>query len=168
MSRYLLSVYYHYVQVLTLSALSLCPGTYSECTIIMSKYLLCVYYTMYLYTCVCVCVCLCVYPYTCVRVSVHVRMRPKVLREWVAVESDSSDVTKRAELHRMMDMTADKLRAMGGNVSLVDVGHQEVSEEVLSVSRLIAHADHRQTLMAARYCHFTVAGDPLFACQVVP
>ena len=57
------------------------------------------------------------------------------------MESDSSDVSKRAELHRMMDMVADKLRAMGGNVTLVDIGEQEVREEVLFINQLIGLAD---------------------------
>lgn len=43
------------------------------------------------------------------------------------MESDSSDVLKRPELHRMMEMTAQKLRSMGGTVELVDIGEQEVS-----------------------------------------
>lgn len=43
------------------------------------------------------------------------------------MESDSSNVLKRSELHRMMDMVAQKLRQMGGTVKLVDVGEQEVS-----------------------------------------
>lgn len=34
---------------------------------------------------------------------------------------------KRPELHRMMEMVAQKLRQMGGTVELVDVGEQEVS-----------------------------------------
>uniref|UniRef100_A0A8C1U0M3 Zgc:114181 n=1 Tax=Cyprinus carpio TaxID=7962 RepID=A0A8C1U0M3_CYPCA len=44
--------------------------------------------------------------------------------QWIAVESDSSDVTKRSDLHRMMDMTAEKLRLIGGSVEMVDVGTQ--------------------------------------------
>ncbi|KAG7469951.1 hypothetical protein MATL_G00134310 [Megalops atlanticus] len=50
----------------------------------------------------------------------------ETLREWVAVESDSSDVLKRAELDRMMDMTAEKMRKMGGKVEMVDIGLQEL------------------------------------------
>ncbi|KAJ8411545.1 hypothetical protein AAFF_G00163530 [Aldrovandia affinis] len=50
----------------------------------------------------------------------------QTLREWVAVESDSSDVLKRSDLERMMDMTAEKLKAMGGTVELVDIGVQEL------------------------------------------
>ncbi|KTF74685.1 hypothetical protein cypCar_00041399 [Cyprinus carpio] len=48
----------------------------------------------------------------------------ETLRQWIAVESDSSDVTKRSDLHRMMDMTAEKLRLIGGSVEMVDVGTQ--------------------------------------------
>lgn len=43
------------------------------------------------------------------------------------MESDSSNVLKRSELNRMMEMVAQKLRQMGGTVELVDVGEQEVS-----------------------------------------
>ncbi|XP_073703004.1 beta-Ala-His dipeptidase [Garra rufa] len=50
----------------------------------------------------------------------------KTLRQWIAVESDSSDVTKRSDLHRMMDMTAEKLRLIGGSVEMVDVGMQSL------------------------------------------
>ncbi|XP_042597776.1 cytosolic non-specific dipeptidase [Cyprinus carpio] len=48
----------------------------------------------------------------------------ETLRQWIAVESDSSDVTKRSDLHRMMDMTAEKLRLIRGSVEMVDVGTQ--------------------------------------------
>nr|XP_057913328.1 cytosolic non-specific dipeptidase isoform X1 [Doryrhamphus excisus] len=49
----------------------------------------------------------------------------EVLREWVAVESDSSNVMKRSHVHHMMDVTAEKLRQVGGSVQLIDVGNQE-------------------------------------------
>lgn len=52
----------------------------------------------------------------------------QALRDWVAIESDSSNVLKRPELHRMMEMVAQKLRQMGGTVELVDIGEQEVSD----------------------------------------
>lgn len=51
-----------------------------------------------------------------------------MLRDWVAIESDSSNVQKRPELHRMMETVAQKLQLMGGTVQLVDIGEQEVSE----------------------------------------
>ncbi|XP_051999855.1 cytosolic non-specific dipeptidase [Xyrauchen texanus] len=51
----------------------------------------------------------------------------ETLRRWVAVESDSSDVTKRSDLHRMMDMTAEKLRLIGGHVEMVDIGLQTLT-----------------------------------------
>lgn len=50
----------------------------------------------------------------------------QALRDWVAIESDSSNVLKRPELHRMMETVAQKLRQMGGTVELVDIGEQEV------------------------------------------
>uniref|UniRef100_A0AAY3ZZM2 Peptidase M20 dimerisation domain-containing protein n=1 Tax=Denticeps clupeoides TaxID=299321 RepID=A0AAY3ZZM2_9TELE len=52
----------------------------------------------------------------------------QTLREWVAVESDSSDVSKRPELHHMMNLTADKLRSLGGKVEMVDIGLQELPD----------------------------------------
>lgn len=51
----------------------------------------------------------------------------KALQDWVAIESDSSNVLKRQELHHMMQKAAQKLRLMGGTVELVDIGEQEVS-----------------------------------------
>lgn len=51
----------------------------------------------------------------------------QALRDWVAIESDSSNVLRRPDLHRMMEVAAQKLRQMGGTVELVDVGEQEVS-----------------------------------------
>uniref|UniRef100_A0A3P8XHF6 Peptidase M20 dimerisation domain-containing protein n=1 Tax=Esox lucius TaxID=8010 RepID=A0A3P8XHF6_ESOLU len=59
-------------------------------------------------------------------VDSHQEEYVQTLRDWVAVESDSSDVLKRPDCHRMMDMTAEKLRAMGGKVELVDIGVQEL------------------------------------------
>ncbi|XP_066572172.1 cytosolic non-specific dipeptidase [Amia ocellicauda] len=50
----------------------------------------------------------------------------EALREWVAVESDSSDALKRPEVEKMMEITAEKLRKMGGKVDLVDIGNQEL------------------------------------------
>ncbi|CAL8248504.1 unnamed protein product [Lota lota] len=71
-------------------------------------------------------------------VNSHQEEYVQVLREWVSVESDSSDVSKRAELHRMMDMTADKLRAMGGNVTLVDIGEQELPNgQMLALPKVV-------------------------------
>lgn len=63
------------------------------------------------------------------RVQVDVYVCLQALRDWVAIESDSSNVLKRPELHRMMEMVAQKLRQMGGTVELVDIGEQEVSDE---------------------------------------
>ncbi|MFT7816296.1 cytosolic non-specific dipeptidase-like [Arapaima gigas] len=46
----------------------------------------------------------------------------ETLREWVAVESVSTDVQRRPDLERMMDMTAEKLRDMQGTVELLPDG----------------------------------------------
>lgn len=53
----------------------------------------------------------------------------QALRDWVAIESDSSDILRRPDLHRMMDMVAQKLQLMGGTVQQVHVGEQEVSDK---------------------------------------
>ena len=71
----------------------------------------------YMYMFCVYCVCVCVF---------------QALRDWVAIESDSSNVLKRPDLHRMMEMTAQKLRLMGGAVQLVDIGEQEVSDRAAS------------------------------------
>ncbi|KAI4810752.1 hypothetical protein KUCAC02_013683 [Chaenocephalus aceratus] len=52
----------------------------------------------------------------------------ETLRDWVAIESDSSNVMRRKDLHRMMDVVAQKLRLMGGTVELVDIGEQELPD----------------------------------------
>ncbi|KAM9513209.1 cytosolic non-specific dipeptidase-like isoform 1-T8 [Salvelinus alpinus] len=61
-------------------------------------------------------------------VDSHQEEYVQTLRDWVAVESDSSDVLRRPDCHRMMDMTAEKLQAMGGKVELVDIGVQELPD----------------------------------------
>uniref|UniRef100_A0A3B3DY28 Carnosine dipeptidase 1 n=1 Tax=Oryzias melastigma TaxID=30732 RepID=A0A3B3DY28_ORYME len=53
----------------------------------------------------------------------------EALRDWVAVESDSSNVLRRSELHRMMEMVAQKLQQMGGSVESVDIGEQELPDK---------------------------------------
>ncbi|XP_018618358.1 cytosolic non-specific dipeptidase-like [Scleropages formosus] len=52
----------------------------------------------------------------------------EILRDWVAVESVSTDVQKRPDVERMMEMTAEKLKNMQGKVELVDVGQQELPD----------------------------------------
>ncbi|XP_068614373.1 cytosolic non-specific dipeptidase [Brachionichthys hirsutus] len=52
----------------------------------------------------------------------------ETLRDWVAIESDSSNVLKRPDLHCMMEMVAQKLRLLGGTVELVDIGEQELPD----------------------------------------
>lgn len=60
-------------------------------------------------------------------VNTHQDEFVETLRQWIAVESDSSDVTKRADLHRMMDVTAEKLRLIGGKVEMIDIGTQTLA-----------------------------------------
>ncbi|XP_021163949.2 cytosolic non-specific dipeptidase [Fundulus heteroclitus] len=62
----------------------------------------------------------------------------EALRDWVAVESDSSNIFKRPELHRMMEMVAQKLREMGGTVELVDIGEQELPDgQTLALPKVV-------------------------------
>lgn len=58
------------------------------------------------------CVCTCVF---------------EVLRDWVSIESDSSDIMKRAELQRMMGVVEEKLRGMEGSINVMDIGTQTVT-----------------------------------------
>lgn len=44
------------------------------------------------------------------------------LKDWVAVPSDSSDPQFREELNRMVQMTAERIRTLGANVQVVDMG----------------------------------------------
>ncbi|XP_062842144.1 beta-Ala-His dipeptidase [Trichomycterus rosablanca] len=52
----------------------------------------------------------------------------QALSDWVSIESDSSDATKRPELHRMMDAVEEKLRRMGGVVISKDIGNQTLPD----------------------------------------
>ncbi|MGH0175064.1 UNVERIFIED_CONTAM: hypothetical protein FKN15_069506 [Acipenser sinensis] len=52
--------------------------------------------------------------------------RTPTLRDWVAVESDSSDALKRDELMRMMKITENKFNDMKGHTIRFDIGNQEV------------------------------------------
>ncbi|XP_076869326.1 cytosolic non-specific dipeptidase [Brachyhypopomus gauderio] len=61
-------------------------------------------------------------------VDTHKEEYVQALREWVAVESDSSDITKRSELHRMMELVVEKLQHLGGKVEMVDIGMQELPD----------------------------------------
>ncbi|XP_034730285.1 cytosolic non-specific dipeptidase [Etheostoma cragini] len=68
----------------------------------------------------------------------HQEQYVEALRDWIAIESDSSNILKRAELHRMMDMTAQKLRLMGGTVELVDIGEQELPDgQTLALPKVV-------------------------------
>ncbi|XP_041101655.1 beta-Ala-His dipeptidase-like isoform X2 [Polyodon spathula] len=49
------------------------------------------------------------------------------LKEWVAIPSDSSDTQAWNEIVRMLNVTTDKIKTLGGNVELADVGSQKMS-----------------------------------------
>ncbi|XP_053324331.1 beta-Ala-His dipeptidase-like [Spea bombifrons] len=48
------------------------------------------------------------------------------LKDWVAVESDSSDPTKRDLVNNMMQITKDFILKLGGSVEMAEVGEQEL------------------------------------------
>ncbi|XP_040209819.1 cytosolic non-specific dipeptidase-like [Rana temporaria] len=49
------------------------------------------------------------------------------LKNWVAIESDSSDPSKRDQVQLMMEMTKDYILKMGGHVEMAEIGEQEYS-----------------------------------------
>ncbi|XP_078143337.1 cytosolic non-specific dipeptidase-like [Centroberyx gerrardi] len=49
------------------------------------------------------------------------------LAEWVAVQSESADPAKWGEVEKMLNMTAERIRGMGGSVELADVGPQQLA-----------------------------------------
>uniref|UniRef100_A0A3P8P260 Peptidase M20 dimerisation domain-containing protein n=1 Tax=Astatotilapia calliptera TaxID=8154 RepID=A0A3P8P260_ASTCA len=66
--------------------------------------------------------------FLCVFLHIERSDFPQGEMDWVAIESDSSNVQKRPELHRMMETVAQKLQLMGGTVQLVDIGEQELPD----------------------------------------
>ncbi|XP_056377410.1 beta-Ala-His dipeptidase-like [Hyla sarda] len=52
------------------------------------------------------------------------------LKEWVAIESDSSDPSKRDQVEHMMQVTKDYILKIGGKVEMVELGDQEYSPGV--------------------------------------
>ncbi|XP_063779431.1 beta-Ala-His dipeptidase-like isoform X2 [Pseudophryne corroboree] len=49
------------------------------------------------------------------------------LKDWIAVESDSSDPLKRNQVLHMMEVTKDYILELGGKVEMADLGEQEFS-----------------------------------------
>lgn len=45
----------------------------------------------------------------------------------MAIESDSSDPSKRDQVQLMMEMTKDYILKMGGHVEMAEIGEQEVA-----------------------------------------
>ncbi|KAM9310694.1 cytosolic non-specific dipeptidase [Pholidichthys leucotaenia] len=71
-------------------------------------------------------------------VDAHQEEYVETLRDWVAIESDSSNFLKRPDVHRMMETVAQKLRQMGGMVELVDVGGQELPDgQTLALPKVV-------------------------------
>ncbi|XP_037639534.1 cytosolic non-specific dipeptidase isoform X2 [Sebastes umbrosus] len=71
-------------------------------------------------------------------IDIHQEEYVEVLRDWVAIESDSSNVLRRPDLHRMMEIVAQKLRLMGGTVELVDIGMQELPDgQTLALPKVV-------------------------------
>ncbi|KAM6967812.1 beta-Ala-His dipeptidase-like [Aplochiton taeniatus] len=60
------------------------------------------------------------------------------LQQWVAIPSDSGDPAKWFEIQKMLDITAEKIRQMGGSVELADVGaHQLPSGETIPLPPVV-------------------------------
>ncbi|KAF7643468.1 hypothetical protein LDENG_00238230 [Lucifuga dentata] len=71
-------------------------------------------------------------------VDSHQEEYVEALRDWVAIESDSSNALKRLDLHHMMETVAQTLRTMGGNVQLVDIGEQELPDgQTLALPKVV-------------------------------
>nr|DBA24466.1 TPA: hypothetical protein GDO54_012115 [Pyxicephalus adspersus] len=52
------------------------------------------------------------------------------LKNWVAIESDSSDPSKRDQVNQMMEITKDYILNIGGEVEMAKIGEQEYSPGV--------------------------------------
>lgn len=52
------------------------------------------------------------------------------LKDWIAIESDSSDPSKRDQLEHMMQVTKDYILQIGGKVEMAELGEQEYSPGV--------------------------------------
>ncbi|XP_067393612.1 beta-Ala-His dipeptidase isoform X2 [Emydura macquarii macquarii] len=61
-------------------------------------------------------------------IDLHQNEFIETLKEWVAVESDSIQPRLRQEITRMMELTADRLRALGATPELVKLGSQELPD----------------------------------------
>ncbi|KAM4688465.1 beta-Ala-His dipeptidase-like [Discoglossus pictus] len=61
-------------------------------------------------------------------IDVHQDEFVQDLKEWLAVPSDSSDPLLREELTRMVNITAERVRALGATVDLIDMGTETLSD----------------------------------------
>uniref|UniRef100_A0A8C0JEQ6 Peptidase M20 dimerisation domain-containing protein n=1 Tax=Chelonoidis abingdonii TaxID=106734 RepID=A0A8C0JEQ6_CHEAB len=61
-------------------------------------------------------------------IDLHQNEFIQTLKEWVAVESDSIQPELRQEVTRMVELTADRLRAMGATVELVKLGSHKLPD----------------------------------------
>ncbi|XP_043923053.1 cytosolic non-specific dipeptidase-like isoform X2 [Protopterus annectens] len=60
------------------------------------------------------------------------------LKEWVVIKSDSSDPSLRNEVHKMMEITAELIKTLGGTAELVDIGLQQLpSGETLKLPSVV-------------------------------
>ncbi|KAG8442263.1 hypothetical protein GDO86_011168 [Hymenochirus boettgeri] len=49
------------------------------------------------------------------------------LKDWVAIQSDSSDPRKRQDVNKMMEVTKDFILQLGGTVEMADIGEQRLA-----------------------------------------
>ncbi|XP_028673047.1 beta-Ala-His dipeptidase-like isoform X1 [Erpetoichthys calabaricus] len=52
----------------------------------------------------------------------------QTLKEWVAIESDSSSSALFGKVMQMVNVTAEKIRSLGGDVELADIGSQQMPD----------------------------------------
>ncbi|KAG8442261.1 hypothetical protein GDO86_011167 [Hymenochirus boettgeri] len=50
------------------------------------------------------------------------------LKEWIAIPSDSSDPLLRKELIKMVEITAERIQALGATVELIDMGQEQLND----------------------------------------
>uniref|UniRef100_A0A8D0G4L9 Peptidase M20 dimerisation domain-containing protein n=1 Tax=Sphenodon punctatus TaxID=8508 RepID=A0A8D0G4L9_SPHPU len=54
---------------------------------------------------------------------------PQKLKDWVAIENDSNDPSKRQQLINMMHSAGESIKKLGGTVEMVDLGTQKLCNE---------------------------------------
>ena len=61
------------------------------------------------------------------RCALHLCSPFQRLGDWVAIQSDSGDPAMWGQIDRLLNMTAERIREMGGSVEMADVGTHQVN-----------------------------------------